>query len=203
VWWLLWLGSAVVGYYILFTFHPTGATIDQFISISWILFAAVLIRAIDAVLAITVVLGIDTRQQQKSRNPRTAATLSPIVSGGVLPTTSKPTDKIAAPAESAETFFKHGTASLNKGNYERAITEYDLAIQVKPDYAEAYLQRGLAYYRNHRLVRAMDDLNRAAELRSLTHQHIFGGPKSAWILVSGNKPKTICKRQKTWESLVI
>ena len=55
--------------------------------------------------------------------------------------------------------------SLNKRDYDRAILEFDLAIQLKPDYADAYFQRGLAYYYHHRYARAIDDLSRCIELK--------------------------------------
>ena len=35
-------------------------------------------------------------------------------------------------------------AYYDKGDYDRAIADYDKAIQLKPDYAAAYYCRGLA-----------------------------------------------------------
>jgi tetratricopeptide (TPR) repeat protein len=46
--------------------------------------------------------------------------------------------------DSAE-WFKIGTASLKSGFYNEAATAFDNAIDLNPQYAEAYYQKGLVY----------------------------------------------------------
>ena len=41
--------------------------------------------------------------------------------------------------------YDRGNAFLNIGQYEQAITEYTRAIELDPEYAEAYYRRGLVY----------------------------------------------------------
>src|SRR5262245_52849608 len=48
---------------------------------------------------------------------------------------------------------------------DRAIADYTTAIQLKPDYAEAYNDRGFAYYLKGDFERAIADFTRAIELR--------------------------------------
>lgn len=50
-------------------------------------------------------------------------------------------------AGTPELFYGWGLVEANKGNYPAAIEHYNKALSIKSDYAEAYLARGLAYYR--------------------------------------------------------
>ena len=45
----------------------------------------------------------------------------------------------------AELAYNDGVDSLNQGLYAEAISDYDKAIQLDPDYFLAYINRGLAY----------------------------------------------------------
>jgi len=45
-----------------------------------------------------------------------------------------------------------------------SISEYDKALEIFPDYADAFGQRGLAYYRNKEIDKAVADYKRAIEL---------------------------------------
>ena len=47
--------------------------------------------------------------------------------------------------DSAEAFYKRGMEYFNKIAMDLAIIEFDRAIQLNPDFAEVYKQRGLAY----------------------------------------------------------
>jgi len=49
--------------------------------------------------------------------------------------------------------------------YDLAISDYTAAIELKPDYAEAYNNRGFAYYLKGDFARAISDYTRAIELR--------------------------------------
>ena len=58
-----------------------------------------------------------------------------------------------------------GDELLRKGEYQQAIVQYDKAIEVKPDFAEAYNNRGYAKYAKYDGSDALADMNRAIELR--------------------------------------
>jgi Flp pilus assembly protein TadD len=49
--------------------------------------------------------------------------------------------------------------------YESAIKCYDLAIQNRPNYAEAYNNKGLALKELHRLDEALENYDRAIALK--------------------------------------
>jgi tetratricopeptide (TPR) repeat protein len=74
---------------------------------------------------------------------------------------------IAAPgsATGAEFYLKRGEDFSGVHQYDRAIADYTTAIQLKPDYAEAYNDRGFAYYLKGDTERAIADYTRAIELR--------------------------------------
>ena len=68
-------------------------------------------------------------------------------------------------ANSAEFYLKRGDDSSAAHRYDQAIADYTTAIQLKPDYAEAYNNRGFAYYLKGDGERAIADYTRAIELR--------------------------------------
>ena len=79
-----------------------------------------------------------------------------------------PAAQTIAPAESAtraEFFLKRGEDFAGGHDYNRAIADYSTAIQLKPDSAEAYNDRGFAYYLRGDCDRAIADYTRAIELR--------------------------------------
>jgi TPR repeat len=73
-----------------------------------------------------------------------------------------------APATSssgAEFYLKRGEDFSGARQYDRAIDDYTTAIQLKPDYAEAYNDRAFAHYLKGDFERAIADYTRAIQLR--------------------------------------
>jgi lipoprotein NlpI len=68
-------------------------------------------------------------------------------------------------AAGAELYLKRGEDFSGVHQYDRAIADFTTAIQLKPDYAEAYNDRGFAYYLKGDAERAIADYTRAIELR--------------------------------------
>lgn len=64
----------------------------------------------------------------------------------------------------AELLNERGKSDFVKGLYERAIEEYDAAIHVKPDFAGAYYNRGVAFEAMGESVRAKQDFGKAYDL---------------------------------------
>src|SRR6188768_1702942 len=71
----------------------------------------------------------------------------------------------AGSAPSAEVYLKRGEDLSGARQYDQAIADYTTAIQLKPDYAEAYNNRGFAYYLKGDAERAIADYTRAIALR--------------------------------------
>jgi tetratricopeptide (TPR) repeat protein len=98
-------------------------------------------------------------------------TLLLIAALGILPamthSAASPAQAIA-PSQSdagAEFHLKRGEALSSAREYDRAIAEYTRAITLKPDYAEAYNDRGFAYYLKGDGERAIADYTQAIALR--------------------------------------
>ena len=61
-------------------------------------------------------------------------------------------------------FIKSGKAKFDEGDYRGAIADYSRAIELNPDYANAYYNRGIAKSKLGDHDGAEADRNRAAEL---------------------------------------
>jgi tetratricopeptide (TPR) repeat protein len=67
-------------------------------------------------------------------------------------------------AESPRRSHNRGVAHFSKGDYERAISDYDQAMQLDPNYAAAYNNRGNAYRQKGEYDRAISDYDQAIRL---------------------------------------
>ena len=55
--------------------------------------------------------------------------------------------------------------AMDAGDFERAIQNLDKAIELNPQFADAFCNRGLAYVNLGRYARAMQDFDKAIELK--------------------------------------
>lgn len=61
-----------------------------------------------------------------------------------------------------------------KGDFDGALADFDKAIELKPDFVDAYIERGDVKYRIKNYFGAIVDYNKAAKLKpDLIHQHYF------------------------------
>ena len=70
----------------------------------------------------------------------------------------------AAPAQDVNFYFKSGANYYFKGEYDKAISDFDRAVELAPDDCYAYCNRGSAYERKGDYARALSDYNKAVEL---------------------------------------
>jgi TonB family protein len=61
-------------------------------------------------------------------------------------------------------YDERGKAYVNKGDYDRAIADFTMFIQLNPDHADAYDHRGAAYGEKGDLDQAIADFDRAIQL---------------------------------------
>jgi tetratricopeptide (TPR) repeat protein len=61
--------------------------------------------------------------------------------------------------------FSEGTKYLRQGRTQDAITALSQAIDLKPDFAEAYINRGLAHYMNENYPAAEEDFLAVLDIR--------------------------------------
>src|SRR5207253_2753955 len=71
-------------------------------------------------------------------------------------------------------FYDRGTAYSQKGQFDHAIQDYNRAIGLNPDYANAFYNRGLAYDEKGQFDLAIQDYNQAVSLKS-DHADAFTG----------------------------
>lgn len=67
-------------------------------------------------------------------------------------------------SEEANHHLCRGAKSLDKGDYEHAIKHFDRAIQISPNFAEAYNQRAIAEYLLERFSASIADCKRVVKL---------------------------------------
>lgn len=68
----------------------------------------------------------------------------------------------------ADKYLTHGTRLLGKGEFYRSISELTRAIEIEPKYAEAYINRGRAYYYLARYPEAIADYTQTISLKQYT-----------------------------------
>jgi tetratricopeptide (TPR) repeat protein len=66
----------------------------------------------------------------------------------------------------AESYLARGDYHADAQKWENAIAQYDQVLLLNPNFAEAYNNRGYAYYWNGDATRAIADYTQAIQLRS-------------------------------------
>jgi tetratricopeptide (TPR) repeat protein len=106
--------------------------------------------------------GIDTLGGMQAHGIRFRAFLLWVV----LPSVAGAQFRGVATEPFAEAYLKRGEANADAHKYDDAIADYNMAIGLRPDYAEAYNDRGHAYHwKGGNGDRAIADFTRAIELR--------------------------------------
>ena len=82
---------------------------------------------------------------------------------------------------SAQDYFNRGVANGRNGNLEQAIKDFNKAIKINSEFAEAYYYRGIAHSDKKNFDKAIEDLNKAITLnpdyaeayyyRGITYRH--------------------------------
>ena len=74
------------------------------------------------------------------------------------------TEAIKYDKNNFEAFYYRGCARVNAAKYDEAIEDFEKAIELKPDYADAYFNLGRTYYMKH-------DEDKACEYYKLAEQY--------------------------------
>ena len=72
--------------------------------------------------------------------------------------------EVQKPPLDAEAYFNRGLAYANRGQHDKAISDYNKAIEINPRYAMAYSNRGIVYAKKGQHDRAISDYNKAIEI---------------------------------------
>ncbi len=73
-------------------------------------------------------------------------------------------NKKKSSAIDARTYYQQGNDYYEKGDFEKAIENYNMAILLTPVFSEAYFNRALSYYQLKNFEKAIKDYTKAAEL---------------------------------------
>ena len=68
---------------------------------------------------------------------------------------------VSVGAQTAEKYLSHGNDDFNLGNFDQAIVDFTKAIDINPNLAKAYDNRGVAYAQEGSLPRAIADFTMA------------------------------------------
>lgn len=90
--------------------------------------------------------------------------LSALPVGGVRLNLETPASRPDADQPTAADFYLQGGDKLKRRDYQGAIADFTQAIELNPDYAEAYYSRSLGHYRQQDAAPAIDDLTQAIAL---------------------------------------
>ena len=80
----------------------------------------------------------------------------------------------------AEAYYIRGNAYLDKGKYDRVITDYNKAIELNPNFTLAYMNRGFVYLRKGNYDHAIEDGNKAVELKP-DYPEAYSNRGEAWL----------------------
>ncbi len=72
-------------------------------------------------------------------------------------------------AKDYETYINRGSTYIDEGQYDKAISDYARAIELKPRRADTYYSRGLAYFYKRNYEKAWDDLYKVQNLGHNVH----------------------------------
>jgi tetratricopeptide (TPR) repeat protein len=67
-------------------------------------------------------------------------------------------------SNSAKAYYNRGVTWADKGDYDRAISDYNKAIELNPNYTKAYNNRGVTWSKKGDYDRSISDCSKAIEL---------------------------------------
>jgi tetratricopeptide (TPR) repeat protein len=89
---------------------------------------------------------------------------APCASSAPAPCNSDAAFPANAPSNDARILHDRGMASFHKGDLTAALADLDAAIQLDPRYQEAYIDRGIVFYRMRKFDRAFADVAAAKRI---------------------------------------
>ncbi len=79
--------------------------------------------------------------------------------------------------QNAKQYFKAGQDFIATNNYKDGIEQFSKAIEISPNYADAYIERANAYEKINELKKAADDYNRALVFENKTPEVYYGAAR--------------------------
>ena len=76
-------------------------------------------------------------------------------------------------------YFFDGLRKRSEINYEGAINAFTKAIEIDPHFSDSYLKRGIAKFKLEKYADAIDDCNKAIEIREIPKYYLYRGQDSS------------------------
>lgn len=90
------------------------------------------------------------------------------------------TDKVLKIQKDEELYVWRGNSWYNKKNYNGAITNYNKALEINPNYGLAYYNRGLAWFAKKEYDEAIADYTKVIKLKSFYADAYYNDRGNAW-----------------------
>ncbi|MBM2838606.1 MAG: repeat-containing protein, partial [Deltaproteobacteria bacterium] len=74
----------------------------------------------------------------------------------------------------ANEMFERGSTYAEKGQFDKAIEDYNKAIDLYPDNVLAYYYRGMAYYKKNQYSKAFEDYRKAININQNAYDNYYG-----------------------------
>ncbi|HEY5753118.1 MAG TPA: protein kinase [Chthoniobacterales bacterium] len=100
--------------------------------------------------------------------------------------TTPPQPKPLAVSTSARTFFGRAQAAVARGDFKSAMTNYDLAVVLQPDWPELLETRGFALLKGKRAEAAIADFNKALAIDPTRVNALLGRAQASQALGDAN-----------------
>jgi curved DNA-binding protein CbpA len=133
--------------------------------------------AVVAITAIVIIIVVLTGGGEPSNDEQPVQVIAPVATPNITPPISpSPTesagettgnsgsDLTPTPTPSASFHFESGEAFIRNGDFNQAINEFTIAIDLIPSYGYGYQVRGDSYFQLAQYQRAIDDYDLAIEL---------------------------------------
>jgi len=85
---------------------------------------------------------------------------------------------------SAEIHFKKGIENSQAGNYELAVKDFTKAISLKPNYPEAFYNRGIVYFEIKQPEKGFKDFDKAISLNPENGIFWFQRGNRKWLALN-------------------
>ena len=91
---------------------------------------------------------------------------APVPSDAFLDMVGKALDEASLSVPKGMHHYSVANDWMNKNDFKKALAHYNMAIELSPDFAEAYFQRGMAHIQRSSLDKAMEDFTTAIGLKT-------------------------------------
>ena len=102
--------------------------------------------------------------------------------------------------QNAKQYYKAGKDFIDTKNFKDAVEQFTKAIEIDPDYTDAYIERAIAYERIDKLENAADDYNRAIVFEQKDPEIFYGAARINYKLGNYEEAKKFIEKSMSLKS---